>query len=119
MDVQCERTLAYRICAQPLTCNISYFPYDTYAADAKGIDPVRHRPSCRNGGTGMEVTMNSVAIVLFPCSMGVARFGLKPSWLDLPSLCWYPVAPSRVAQLVEQLTVNQRVAGSSPAGGAN
>jgi len=27
--------------------------------------------------------------------------------------------PSALAQLVEQLTVNQRVAGSSPAGGAN
>ena len=31
---------------------------------------------------------------------------------------FYPLGPSRVAQLVEQLTVNQRVAGSSPASGA-
>ena len=43
---------------------------------------------------------------------------LCAGWLDLSGASLRIARSSALAQLVEQLTVNQRVAGSSPAGGA-
>ena len=54
--------------------------------------------------------------------VGRMRLHLRPMPLDLTPLLDLKARPvsvrSALAQLVEQLTVNQRVAGSSPAGGA-
>ena len=59
--------------------------------------------------------LHGVAMGLLCCLHG----DICSAPLDLPAPLWYRPAPSRVAQLVEQLTVNQRVAGSSPASGAD
>ena len=76
--------------------------------------PARHVGACRILGAGRRLSPPRCADVVAETGMFV-RQGLG---LAVRLQAGTLAHPSALAQLVEQLTVNQRVAGSSPAGGA-
>src|SRR6056300_1417581 len=65
----------------------------------------------------MPHCLGSPTMVAPPQRIGPKALQIRAAALNLPPLD-ARVGNSALAQLVEQLTVNQRVAGSSPAGGA-
>jgi hypothetical protein len=80
---------------------------------SKGI----HAPTCIHNSTYMYIVNNGRKTVRFRSSRWSSFADGHPQFESVSSVLLSRVYSS-LAQLVEQLTVNQFVAGSSPAGGA-
>ncbi len=118
----CEYSLSHMPCEHKLTAPItscSSTGYGPQLTNPQGELLWRRLwPNGRRSNDILRESQLGACTIACHCHSIVTCQDCRRAALDLSNHCWYPLAPSRVAQLVEQLTVNQRVVGSSPTSGA-